>query len=302
MKSSTLAVITASNEQTALLDSFSSLGVALLFCSDSSDAACADLTLVCLHTREINQPPNSAWLAWDLTGSSQAIAMAYQAGARSVFPKDTPFTVITETIRRTMADLARNGRATRLPRQRTFSRGELILLESDEVLQIEKGILATTMVHQDGIEVLIGLSGKGQVIVAHPNDNCHIQIISHTDSTVKITSWEDAVSQPDFSQKIRARLQQMEGWAAMQARPSLQGRVLRLLGLLADQFGQPLEDGTLIDVRITHHQLAAAVGATRTSITRTLSELRAQGKVLSVSRGGEDFFCLSGTPEHHHHC
>jgi CRP-like cAMP-binding protein len=49
--------------------------------------------------------------------------------------------------------------------------------------------------------------------------------------------WEEAAGQPDFLAKLRARLQQMEGWAAMQARPSLQQRVMGLLGLLSDQFG-----------------------------------------------------------------
>ncbi|MBK7450196.1 MAG: Crp/Fnr family transcriptional regulator [Anaerolineales bacterium] len=177
----------------------------------------------------------------------------------------------------------------------------MILLEADAVLHVEDGILATTMIHQDGVEVLLGLSGRGQIVVAHPDDNCHIQIVAHTEAKVQIEPWDAAASAPDFLAKLRARLQQMEGWAAMQARPSLQQRVLGLLGLLSEQFGAVSPQGTLIDVRITHGQLAAAVGATRTSITRVLSELRALGRVAMVSKDGEDLFCLVGQPEQHSH-
>jgi len=138
-------------------------------------------------------------------------------------------------------------------------------------------------------------------VVAHPNDNCHIQIIAHTEAKVQIEPWDVAAGQPDFLAKLRARLQQMEGWAAMQARPSLQQRVLGLLGLLSEQFGINSKQGVLIDVRMTHGQLAAAVGATRTSITRVLSEMRAQGRVSTVKKDGEDLFYLVEQPEHHSH-
>jgi len=43
---------------------------------------------------------------------------------------------------------------------------------------------------------------------------------------------------------------------------------------LAEQFGQSRAEGTLIDVRITHGQLAAAIGATRSMVTHKLADLR----------------------------
>lgn len=301
MRSSTLAVIASSTKVNYLLDFLYGSDIDLLFCSHVSNIGIADLTLICLESSVISQKPASPWLAWDQTGDSQVISRAYQAGAQSVFPKETPANVIVEVIRRTMNDIIRNSTLSEQRKQRAYRRGELILLEEDEVLHIEKGIFATTMIHQDGVEVLLGLSGKGQIIVAHPEDNCHIQIVAHTDAGGLIESWHSAVQQPGFMMKLRTRLQQMEGWAAMQARPSLQQRVIRLLELLAEQFGVPSEQGTLIDVRITHTQLAAAVGATRTSITRVISELRAQERVSTVLKGGEVLFYLTESPEHPYH-
>ncbi len=292
MPSPTLAVIASFSKANLLLQHLAALEYNLLFGSDISATSNATLTLLCLETTEIGPSPLSPWMVWDETGDPQAISRAYQAGARAVFPKETPINVIVETIRRTMEELSEPNKTEGKRKERVYRRGEMILLEADAVLRVEDGILATTMIHQDGTEVLLGLSGKGQIMVAHPEDDCHVQIVAHTDAKVQIEPWEVAVNQPDFSRKLRLRLQQMEGWAAMQARPSLPQRVLGILGLLAGQFGAPHEQGTLIDVRITHAQLAAAVGATRTSITRVLGELRDTGKIMLLSAQGEDRFCL----------
>jgi CRP-like cAMP-binding protein len=260
-----------------------------------------DLALQIIDRDGVELGCSHPWLAWDQTGDSQVVAEAYQAGARAVFPKETPINIIVETVHRAIAELLQSNQAVKQPKQRTYRRGELILLEADAVLHVEQGVLATTMIHQDGAEVLLGLSGKGQIVVAHPDDNCHIQIVAHTEASVHIESWGSAVQHPDFTAKLRARLQQMEGWAAMQARPSLQQRILGLLGLLAEQFGKPCETGIVIEVRITHNQLAAAVGATRTSITRVLSELRAQGRISTVTRDGDDLLCLTEISDRHYH-
>jgi CRP-like cAMP-binding protein len=298
----TFAVISTPANTQALMPNISGLGYSLLFGTDVSVTKNAILTLVCIEDPAVAYIPNSPWLAWNQTSEPQVTSKAYQAGARSVFPNETPMNVIVETIQRTMRELVEsNHRVEKARVYRTYRRGELILLEADAVLHLEDGILATTMIHQDGVEVLLGLSGKGQVVVAHPDDNCHIQIVAHTESRVLIEPWEAAAGQPHFPAKLRARLQQMEGWAAMQARPLLQQRVLGLLGLLAEQFGAPSKDGIIIDVRITHGQLAAAVGATRTSITRVLSELRAQGRISTVNKDGEDLFCLLEQHDHHSH-
>lgn len=301
MNTPTLAIIAPPVSAKLLIQQALDLEYNLLFSADMAVTKNAALTLVCVEESEYSSIPQSPWLVWDQTGDPQAVSKAYQAGARAVFPKETSLNVILETVQRTIGDLLESRKDTKPRAQRTYRRGELILLEADAVLYVDDGILATTMIHQDGVEVLLGLSGKGQIVVAHPNDNCHIQIIAHTEAKVQIEPWDVAAGQPDFLAKLRARLQQMEGWAAMQARPSLQQRVLGLLGLLSEQFGINSKQGVLIDVRMTHGQLAAAVGATRTSITRVLSEMRAQGRVSTVKKDGEDLFYLVEQPEHHSH-
>jgi len=275
-----------------LAETLADSGVSLLIQADCSSLLRADLALKIIEADSPSMDCDIPWLAWDLSGASSAAAHAYQMGARAVFPAETPIDTIAKALRRAFDELGKVNAPAPHSRQRKYQRGEIILLEVDTVLTIREGVLATTMIHHDGAEALLGLSGPDQIVVAHPADNCHIQIVSHTQSLVEVQPWESASRQPDFHQKLRARLQQMEGWAAMQARPSLPQRVLGVLGLLAGQFGGAHEQGTLIDVRVTHAQLASAVGATRTSITRVLGELRDAGKITILSSQGEDRFCL----------
>jgi hypothetical protein len=211
MNAPTLVVLAPSANAKSLIQQVLGLEYNILLGVKMSATKNADLTLVLVEANEFADLPQSPWLAWGQTGDPQVISKAFQAGSRAVFPKETSMDVILETIHRTMRELLESRKGTKPRTQGTYRHGELILLEADAVLHLEDGILATTMIHQDGVEVLLGLSGKGQIVVAHPDDNCHIQIIAHTEAKVKIEPWDVAAEQADFLAKLRARWQQMEG-------------------------------------------------------------------------------------------
>jgi len=234
----------------------------------------------------------TGWLGWLRMDDPALTLAAYQHGARAVFPSDMPPSLLVQALLGQNSDGSEPGGGERTGMQRHIRRSNPVFLEPDSVLTIHEGVLATMMVHGDGAEVLLGLTGVGQILVAHPDDECFIQVLAHTPAVISIQPWEQAAAQPGFPEKLRSRLQRMEAWAAMQARPYLDQRVLGILSLLAEQFGIPHPDGTLIDLRLTHAQLAAAVGATRTTITRVLGELRAAGKLSSEGNGRGERFVL----------
>ena len=303
MSSFTLALIDVFTDTNLLVQHFTDLGYDLLFSSSVSTTKNATLTLINLTEPELQKIPLSPWVAWDQTGDAEVIAKAYKAGARAVFPKETAIHIIVSSIQPMMKELQKGNSTPDQGRQYTYHRGDLIFWESNSVIHVAEGVLATTMILQDGAETLLGLSGPGQIVVSHPADNCHIRIVAHTDAKVRIEPWEMAVLQPGFPKKLRDRLQQMEGWSAMQARSSLSERVLGALGLLAGQFGCVEPQGILVDVRITHAQLALAVGVPRTSITRVIGELRDTGKIRVVSVDGQDrFYLCDKTIATNYHC
>ncbi|WP_311198925.1 helix-turn-helix domain-containing protein [Paenibacillus hexagrammi] len=48
---------------------------------------------------------------------------------------------------------------------------------------------------------------------------------------------------------------------------------------LSEQHGIPTKDGLLIDVKLTHQQLANMVGTVRESVTKVLQELLDEGSI-----------------------
>ncbi|HEY3571953.1 MAG TPA: Crp/Fnr family transcriptional regulator [Thermoanaerobaculia bacterium] len=173
-----------------------------------------------------------------------------------------------------------------------YKAGERILLGPESVLEVVSGAVALTVLHEDGAEVLLGLLGPGQVLVGHPQETSCLQLYALGTATVWVQPWSKAVLQPGFADRLRDRLRSLEAWAAMQARPSLERRLLGILGLLAGQFGRPASQGVEIEVGITHHQLASAVGATRSTVTRLLGRLRRRGLLIAVRHGRGERYCL----------
>ena len=237
MNESIIAILATPKTSATLLQNLQNFEFSVLFTDNINLTRRAHLTLLCMEGSDF-EIPYSPWIAWDLSGKADTISKAYQNGARAVFPKETPIEIILDSMYRSMQELVQQVAVTTPRRQYVYHRGEVILLEPGAVLHVTEGILSTTMIHQDGTNVLLGLSGPEQIIVGHPNDNCHIQILAYTDSRIEIEPWETAIEQPEFPEKLKIRLQHLEGWSAMQARPSLSQRVLGILGLLAGQFGQ----------------------------------------------------------------
>lgn len=240
------------------------------------------------------------WLSWNRTDDPGIALAAYSAGALTVLPGATTGPLLLHSVRNALTLVTPTSGP--VARERHYARDELIALSADAVLDISAGVVAQSVIHADGGEVLLGLCGPGQLLVGHPADDCCLQLVAHTAVTVRVRRWDEACRQPDFAARLRGRLRQMEAWSAMGARHYLDQRLLGIIELLGEQFGRPHEAGTLVDVRITHAQLAAAIGATRTTVTRLLGDLRARG-LLSVSGSGpHERFCLPGGAGHgcHH--
>jgi len=241
------------------------------------------------------------WLAWNRAGSDDFAVEAYANGALAVLPSALTPEVLTRTLRtvggRIMAHRAPadvDSRRTRIPM------GESISLRDDDVLVVKRGIVATMALHEDGTEVLIGLAGRGDLVVGHPDDSCCVQLLAHSDVEVDVLSWADAVRRRDLADQLRSQLRRAQGWASVQARPRIEIRVTGLLSQMAPRFGRPHPAGTLIDVRVTHAQLAAAVGATRATITRVVGRLRARRAVTLIGSGDDQRFVLRQIEQHRH--
>jgi len=253
-----------------------------------------DLPLPCI--KQMTRQYNLTWLAWNRTNIPQITLAAYQAGALAVLP--TYLTPGTLSLAIQDALTAINGASdsltssTKTGRLSTYDRGETIPLEPNAVLTVQQGIIEVNTVHTDGIRVILGLHGPRQMLVGHMNDRCFIQVTAHTDVTVLIQRWEEATKEADFQHHLKARIVQMEAWTAMRVRPHLEERLLGIFSLLCEQFGRPHPQGMLLDIRLTHEQLAGIIGCTRTSVTRVLAVLRKRNVLSLIETEDGIRFCL----------
>lgn len=288
----------------ALLGALYEAGIALRAEPQPLSTAGGGLALVILPENDASPSPiahGGRWLAWNRTDDPATALAAFRAGALAVLPAATTAHQLCLCVSHALA-AHEPAPANALPadaRPRHFRRGALIALARDTVLEVATGVVAVSVVHDDGSEVLLGLYDSGELLVGHGADGCGIRLVAHTDVDVALRSWVDANRDPRFAARLAGRLRRMEAWASMQARPYLDQRLLGILGLLAEQFGFPQAGGTVVDIRITHSQLAAAIGATRPTVTRLLGELRLRSLVSTVGTGaGERFYLANWSRTH----
>ena len=254
------------------------------------------ILIVSISKKEDIPLQKNGWFAYIKKDDPGLTISAYEAGAKTVFPINSSASLIVKVLNQQNSTPDNKNKSGTV---RKVKKGEPIFLEPNDVLLVHNGILATTMIHGDGAQVLLGLTGKGQVLISHPDDECFIQTIAHTDSEMSIYPWEMATTIPHFNEKLKKRLQQMEAWSAMQARPYLDQRVLGILSILAEQFGLQLQEGVQINIKITHAQLASAVGATRTTITRIMGELKSAGKISIDAKKDKNIVLHQGIKFNH---
>jgi CRP-like cAMP-binding protein len=75
------------------------------------------------------------------------------------------------------------------------------------------------------------------------------------------------------------RLRQMEAILAIAGQRRVDDRLYQLLLLLQQEFGQPVVEGTRLNIRLTHQDIANAICTTRVTVTRMLGKLQQQGLI-----------------------
>jgi CRP/FNR family transcriptional regulator, cyclic AMP receptor protein len=75
----------------------------------------------------------------------------------------------------------------------------------------------------------------------------------------------------------------------------VQDRLTRLLDRLAAEHGVAVQDGTLLDLRLTHAEIASLIGSTRESVSAQLSNLAKSGYLRTE---GKSIVLLNRSAEH----
>ena len=83
----------------------------------------------------------------------------------------------------------------------------------------------------------------------------------------------------EFSADIINRAQQQTVWMGIVRTKLVSDRLLLLLKWLAAKFGRPVDQGHLIDLRLTHREIANIIGTNRVTVTRIINKFEQQDRI-----------------------
>jgi CRP-like cAMP-binding protein len=164
-----------------------------------------------------------------------------------------------------------------------YERGDTIPLTPDGIWQVYRGTAQLGQISEGGEEILLGWIQPGSFFglsLTHL-ESYHARALSevylkwYTSAEVEASS---DLMRMMLTQLIR-RQQQTESLLAIAGLRRVEDRLQHLLQLLKREMGQPIDSGTRLSVRLTHQNLANAIGTTRVTVTRLLGEFQRQGWV-----------------------
>jgi CRP-like cAMP-binding protein len=165
--------------------------------------------------------------------------------------------------------------------QQIFTPREVIPLQDDVLWRIEHGAVRTLTWSENGTFITLGYWGLGDLI-GYPLSKVKPYQIEC------LTGVEISIVPPDlWHQDINALLshiQQAENLLSIVHRKPISLRLWQFLVWLSEKFGRDVDKGKLIDLNVTHQDIAEVLNTTRVTVTRLLQQLEEEGTVLRYKR------------------
>ncbi|MGF2036303.1 MAG: Crp/Fnr family transcriptional regulator [Nostoc sp. CmiVER01] len=165
--------------------------------------------------------------------------------------------------------------------QQIFTRRQVIPLQNDVLWRIEHGAVRSLTWSEDGTFITLGYWGLGDLI-GYPLSRVKPYQIEC------LTGVEISIVPPDlWHQDINALLshiQQVENLLSIVHQKPILLRLWQFLVWLSEKFGRDVDKGKLIDLNVTHQDIAEVLNTTRVTITRLLQQLEEEGTVLRHKR------------------
>lgn len=169
---------------------------------------------------------------------------------------------------------------SRFPREeltsRVFPRRSYLPLEENYLWKIEKGIVRSLTWLEDGTVVTLGLWGEGDFVGRMLSKSKALEIECLTKVEVTVISVSEFLS---IDRALFSYVQQLEELTQIRSHRTVDIAIVKLLSWLAQKFGRAVDNGHLIDLRLTHQDIAEIIGSTRVTVTRIMAQLQEQGLI-----------------------
>jgi CRP-like cAMP-binding protein len=226
-------------------------------------------------------------IGWNLTDDPRAAVVAYGAGATSVFPSEI---TATSLMRWTCpsTNVSQVGRF--VSHANVYSQGAKIAVDPGCFLSIESGLVSECTSVRGKLRSVLGVYGAGSVVPTMQDcpsiaGEC-TELYAHTDVAASVVAQSSFFEEDGGLRRLQSYLRLNHGWAIARSCRHADDRIVELLRHLARHFGSHEAGEIVLRFAVTHEFLAAAVGTTRSTITRQLSALRRRDVIRTGERSG----------------
>ena len=158
------------------------------------------------------------------------------------------------------------------------------------VYLLKKGVVKISRILPDGRELVLGLLKSGEIfgeLEAVNDEDRQAQAEAHDDVMICVMNRNDFLRLMQSKPELGVRLSKIIGFRRRIIENKLENLIFKTipqkLGILlldlAEQFGKKEPQGILIDLSLTHQDLANLVAASRTTVTETLQAFKEHGLI-----------------------
>lgn len=159
---------------------------------------------------------------------------------------------------------------------RHFSPRALLPLSQDSLWKVESGAVRSLTWLDDGTTITLGIWRAGDIVGKPLSaiEPYQVECLTKVEAVnIALRDWHSR------EEALLAAIQQTEELLVIRSYRKTDVMLIKLLGWLAKRFGREVDRGHLIDLRLTHQDIADILGSTRVTITRVLSQFEQQGLI-----------------------
>ncbi|NJL84257.1 MAG: Crp/Fnr family transcriptional regulator [Chloroflexaceae bacterium] len=164
-----------------------------------------------------------------------------------------------------------------------FDKGETVPLVAQGVWQVYRGVVQLSKLHASGDELLLGWAKPLTFFGTWLTCIETYQAKALSEVYLKWYALSEIETSPHLAHIVLAgvsrRIRQTEALLAISGLRRVEERLQELLALLKLELGQAVAEGTRLEVRLTHQNIANAIGTTRVTVTRLLGDFQRQGLI-----------------------
>lgn len=159
--------------------------------------------------------------------------------------------------------------------------GSRVPLLRNHLWLVTRGMVKLSCITEHGDDLVLGLAGPNEPF-GEPLTNSELyEATTLCDSDLLCIPFEEIDGTPHLAitlvRAMASRMRQSEALIALLGLRRIEERVRGFLELLAQDYGQPCDQGLRLNLRLTHQDIASALSTTRVTVTRVLGLLKEEG-------------------------